>query len=55
MATQTGTIAWKEVLAGFIQLGFSVGKLRGSIWKFRHPDGRSVNFHEPHPGSNLSF
>ncbi|KIJ52382.1 hypothetical protein M422DRAFT_64888 [Sphaerobolus stellatus SS14] len=55
LATQSGMIAWKEVLAGFAQIGFSVVKTRGSAWRFCHEDGRTINVHEPHPDSHLSF
>ncbi|TDL23089.1 hypothetical protein BD410DRAFT_189208 [Rickenella mellea] len=53
--TQAGTIAWSEILHAFAFLGFKILKGRGSAWQFRHPDGRSVNMHGPHPEPNLSF
>ncbi|KAF7373595.1 C2H2 and C2HC zinc finger [Mycena sanguinolenta] len=56
LAVQQSSVAWKEILAAFSQLGFALEKTRGSAWTFRHSDGqRSVTIHEPHPEPTMRF
>jgi hypothetical protein len=55
---QPGEIAWKDFLYAMANTGFASQKLYGSIWQFtpRNLDvERSIQFHEPHPGSKVRF
>ncbi|KAJ7466952.1 hypothetical protein FB451DRAFT_1178212 [Mycena latifolia] len=56
IALQNGSVAWKDIQMAFAQLDFTLQKMRGSAWTFRHPDGhRSVTIHKPHPEPTMQF
>ncbi|KAJ7679502.1 hypothetical protein DFH06DRAFT_512039 [Mycena polygramma] len=56
VALQQSSVAWKDIQATFVHLGFELHKTRGSAWTFEHSDGpKSVTVHEPHPESTMRF
>ncbi|KAK6974508.1 C2H2 and C2HC zinc finger protein [Favolaschia claudopus] len=56
VALQQSSVAWKDIQAAFVQVGFELIKTRGSAWTFRHLDGtKSVTVHEPHPEPTMRF
>jgi hypothetical protein len=55
---QPGEIAWRDSLYAMASTGFAPQILYVSIWQFtpRNLDvERSIQFHEPHPGTKLLF
>ncbi|OAG09880.1 uncharacterized protein CC84DRAFT_1172374 [Paraphaeosphaeria sporulosa] len=53
------TIKWNAFVRAMIRTGFAAEKLQGSTWRFI-PHGntvieRSIQFHEPHPGSDIPY
>ncbi|KAJ7740995.1 hypothetical protein B0H14DRAFT_3515415 [Mycena olivaceomarginata] len=56
IALQQSSVLWKDILIAFSQIAFTLEKIRGSAWTFRHPDGqRSITVHEPHPEPTMRF
>ncbi|KAJ7899831.1 hypothetical protein B0H13DRAFT_2336777 [Mycena leptocephala] len=56
IALQQSSVAWKDILTAFDQLGFKLRKTRGSAWTFSHQEGpKTVTVHEPHPESTMRF
>ncbi|KAJ7194920.1 hypothetical protein GGX14DRAFT_505295 [Mycena pura] len=56
IAQQQRSVAWKDILMAFDELGFDLIRTRGSAWTFRHADGsKSVTVHEPHPEPTMGF
>ena len=53
--TGPGEVAWAEFIYALSQLGFEVEKLYGSVWQFSLEGQRSIQFHEPHPKSNIPW
>lgn len=58
---QPGDVNWTDFLHDMNAIGFLPVKLHGSAWSFspgRDNDNiwqQTINFHEPHPSSNLAF
>jgi hypothetical protein len=52
-----GEIPWTEFLHAMVEVGFSVVSLPGSAWHFARDanNSESIQIHEPHPNSKLSF
>ncbi|KAF2867597.1 hypothetical protein BDV95DRAFT_630985 [Massariosphaeria phaeospora] len=54
-----GEVPWTDFLHAMTTIGFSAMKLHGSAWNLTPPQTfdveRSIQFHEPHPSSKLSF
>ncbi|KAJ8111837.1 hypothetical protein OPT61_g5657 [Boeremia exigua] len=52
-------IKWNDFTRAMINIGFAAEKLQGSAWQFTPKGdvgaGRSIQFHEPHPDSNIPF
>ncbi|KAF2451689.1 hypothetical protein P171DRAFT_347641 [Karstenula rhodostoma CBS 690.94] len=52
-------VKWDEFKRTMIRTGFSAEKLQGSAWQFTplgNTDvGRSIQFHEPHPDSDIPY
>ncbi|KAJ9611561.1 hypothetical protein H2200_004745 [Cladophialophora chaetospira] len=56
---QQGPIQFKDFLNAMIKVGFGVELLYGSVWHFTPGDSlglsRSIQVHEPHPSSEISY
>nr|OQO18064.1 hypothetical protein B0A51_14543 [Rachicladosporium sp. CCFEE 5018] len=50
-----GEVSWRDFLYGMAAMGFSSEKLRGSEWRFAHPERRPIIVHDPHPKSNIPY
>nr|OQO28106.1 hypothetical protein B0A51_05305 [Rachicladosporium sp. CCFEE 5018] len=50
-----GEVSWRDFLYGMAAMGFSSEKLRGSEWRFAHPQRRPIIVHDPHPKSNIPY
>jgi hypothetical protein len=52
-------VKWDEFKRAMARVGFSVEKLQGSAWQFNpnveHGLKRSIQFHEPHPDSDIPY
>ncbi|KAK3845854.1 MAG: hypothetical protein J3R72DRAFT_481993 [Linnemannia gamsii] len=57
-SAQPGEIPWNDFLHAMSATGFAIEKLYGSVWHFMPSKldvERSIQFHEPHPTSKISF
>ncbi|MCJ1396137.1 hypothetical protein MMC18_009026 [Xylographa bjoerkii] len=53
---QPGEVPWHDFLHAMAAAGFAPEKLYGSVWQFTPTTldvARSIQFHEPHPGSKI--
>ncbi|KAI9931438.1 hypothetical protein MW887_010013 [Aspergillus wentii] len=56
--SKPGEVPWSEFLHAMSITGFAVEKLYGSVWQFTPSTSdveRSIQFHEPHPGSKMPY
>ncbi|KAK6845170.1 hypothetical protein PG995_015280 [Apiospora arundinis] len=50
-----GEVKWVDFLHAMTVVGFRGEKMIGSVWQFAPAEGRTIQFHEPHPTGKIPF